>query len=191
MAVRSKLSMSLVFLCFASLVLNAALGVRVQTLSKTVRGLTPAPVRAVGTRLKPLTGTDLAGHPVSIVARGKGAVLYVFTPTCHWCQANASSMSAMVEAAVKDGFDVYAISLAEKGSSEFLRAHGVSVPIVLPSPASRAEYGFGGTPQTMVLAADGTLAKNWPGAYRDSTATAVAAFFHTELPGLIQLPAGR
>lgn len=188
MSVRTKIPFPFLFLCVSSLILNASLAVRVQTQSNAIKALKPLPVVEVGTHLAPLTGTDPAGRAVSIAPRnGRGVVLYIYAPTCHWCQANAANMRAVVDAANTRDFDVYAVSLSPDGAEAFLRSHGVSVPVVLPSDAARNQYGLGGTPQTMVLSADGSLAKSWPGAYRGQIAEQVSEFFHVDLPGLAPL----
>lgn len=51
----------------------------------------------------------------------------------------------------------------------------------------KANYKFGGTPQTLVVSADGHVIKNWTGAYSGSLKTEIEGFFQIELPGLTEL----
>ena len=80
--------------------------------------------------------------------------------------------------------NVYAVSLFENGTQEFLASHHLDVPVLLPSAATREAYGMSGTPQTIVLAPDGSVVRNWKGAYFNKTGSEVEGFFRIRLPGL-------
>jgi peroxiredoxin len=140
----------------------------------------------VGAQAPPLGAHSLSGEAVSIdVARpGKATVLYVFSPSCMWCKRNTENMRALA-AAAGHGFDFVPISLAAAGVQEYLSRNGVKCPAYVdPSNASRKAYGFGGTPETLVIGKDGKVLKKWEGAYSPKVASEVASVLGVKLPGL-------
>jgi peroxiredoxin len=181
----------LVLLAASSLVLNAALSARVLRQQQVIKGLTPPPVVRLGTRVGPVVGTDVAGKAIALQPQSaNGTVLYVFAPDCGWCQKNSDNIRVVVDAAVKRGMTVYAVSLVEKGTQEFLSRHHLNVPALVPSETTRQAYGMGGTPQTIVLSSDGAVVRNWKGAYTSTMASDVEHYFSIRLPGLV-IPASK
>jgi hypothetical protein len=147
---------------------------------------TEARAIGVGTLATPLDAHSLSGEAVSIeVARpDRATVLYVFSPSCVWCKRNTANMRALA-AAAGHGFDFIPISLASAGVQEYLSRSGVKCPAyVNPSNASRKAYGFGGTPETLVIGKDGKVLKKWEGAYSPKVASEVASVLGVKLPGL-------
>ena len=192
MTVKGILKQSpLVLLAATSLVLNAALSARVLHQQRIIKALTPPPAVKLGTRVGPVVGTDVAGKTIALEPQSaKGTVLYVFAPDCAWCRKNSDNVRAVVDAAVKRGMNVYAVSLVEKGTQEFLAAHNLNVPVLVPSEATRKAYGMGGTPQTLVLSSDGAVIRNWKGAYMNKLASDIEDYFSIRLPGL-PVPPGK
>jgi hypothetical protein len=88
-------------------------------------------------------------------------VLYHFSPTCSWCERNWSNIS----------------ELATKTKGRY-RVVGVST-----TPVS-STFRLGGTPQTILVSADGRVLEDWPGAYVGVQAQELEAYFGLRLPGL-------
>jgi peroxiredoxin len=178
-----------VLLFGSSLVLNAALAKRVSSQAITIRVLTAQKGVALGASVGPLKGKDGAGLPVTVdVAAAGGTVLYVYAPTCHWCERNLENMRSVVTAAAGRGFAVYAVSLVEQDADSFLRSRGVTVPVIVPSDGTRVEYSLGGTPQTIVVGRDGRVLRSWQGAYTGKNAAEISEYFQVTLPGLLDAP---
>jgi peroxiredoxin len=178
----------LVLLTVSSLVLNVALSARVLRQQQVIRGLTPPPVVKLGTRVGPVVGKDITGKPVTLEPQSaNGTILYVFAPDFGWCKKNRDNIRSVVAAATARGMKVYAVTLVEQGTKEFLAEHQLAVPIIVPSESTKKAYGMGGTPQTIVLGSDGTVARNWKGAFSNKTASDIEDFFRIRLPGLTEI----
>jgi hypothetical protein len=175
----------------SSLCLNAALTARMMRQQEIIEGLTPRPVLEIGDEIGVIDGAYLSGDSTAIVptAAPNGVVLYVYAATCGWCERNGDNMRAVFDAARSRGQKVYALALVADDAAEFLAKHGVAAEIVVPAPDARSKYGFGGTPQTLVVGSDGKVIRNWRGAMVESTKSDVEEFFGVRLPGLRPLPA--
>src|SRR6185295_776335 len=79
-----------------SLALNVYLGVRVRAAKPGV-GQSP-PVVATGTRATNLHAEELDGKKIVIdwAQTSKPSVLYVFSPSCVWCQRNEDNLETIV-----------------------------------------------------------------------------------------------
>jgi peroxiredoxin len=180
-----KLTVPVLCLLASSVTLNPALAYRVHRQSALIRALTPAKRLPIGAAVPALRGEGPAGTAMTISAKSSaGTLLYVYAPECGWCIRNAENMKVVIEAARKRGMAIYGVSLAPENSRQFLTSHGIDVPVVIPDETTRRDYGFSGTPQTLVLSAEGTVLRNWRGAYVEKTAGDVSAFFDISLPGL-------
>jgi hypothetical protein len=131
---------------------------------------------------------NLAGKPVTLDV-GKSAkttVLYVFSPHCVWCKRNLPNMRALMAAAGKR-FDFVPISLDADGVSAYWAGIGARGAVYTePSTASRSAYGFGGTPQTIVIGPDGKIVSDWSGAYTGPVLSEVSSTLGVKLPGLAE-----
>jgi hypothetical protein len=129
---------------------------------------------------------DLNGRDVSVdVARsGKLTVVYWFSPTCVWCKRNSANMRAMMEGAGKR-FDFVALSVTAEGVRQYLAENQLrGEAYAEPSVATRSAYGFGGTPQTIVIGADGKIVRSWEGAYSGRLGSEIGEVLGVHLPGL-------
>lgn len=147
----------------------------------------PAPTQlTAGSVMPALVGRGLNGVGASVTygSDRRPTVLYVFSPGCAWCRRNMANLHALMQAD-RDRFRWVGVSLVADGVQPYLAANRLAFDQVVanPSPASRAAYHLGPTPDTFVLGPDGRLEKLWPGAYgRESARASIASFFGVSLP---------
>lgn len=172
-------------LAASSIFLNTVLIARVVRQQEIIVGLTPPPVLPVGKSVGPVEATTLDGRPVTLATTSRvGRLYYVYSASCGWCVKNAENMRVVIDAARARGFEVYALALSATDAATFLESHRTRADILLPTAATREGYHLGGTPQTLLISADGKVLKNWRGAFVGKTAEEVESYFQITLPGL-------
>ncbi len=123
---------------------------------------------SAGDSVPTLRGLDLDNRITSVSHGGgqKPALLFVFSPSCGWCKINLPNWQAMLDQAA-GRYRVVAISISREKTAEFVQQHGLSRAsvIVEPEPRDLLAYKFQLTPQTILVDAEGTVRKNWMGAF--------------------------
>lgn len=168
-----------------SLSLNVLLGWKVQSLGS--RFQTPHDKIIEGLTITAITAAGIDGKEKTIAfdIDGKPTVLYVFSPTCVWCERNLNNIKAL-ENGVGHSYRFIGLSLSDKGLDEYVNSHQLSLPIYKqPSQESMRLLGLGSTPQTVVISPQGTVLKSWVGAY-GSSMPEVESYFGLKLPGVIE-----
>lgn len=171
-----------------SLLCNVALGVAFFRISVAAFGKTqppPASGPAIGSSLPPLQAWRSDGKPEAVEFTGQQpTVVYVFTPTCQWCDRNLDNLKALLTVATRT-HRVIGLSLdptlhdyVEKNELENLPVY------VNPSRDTMEAYMFGPTPLTLVISPSGRVLKSWVGAYGGAVKEDVEKYFRLELPGL-------
>ena len=170
---RKRFDYVLLVLLALSLATNVAV-VGTVVLNQRAQGQPDVPV---GAKLKPIAGTTADGRSTFVsYGEDRPTVLYVYSPTCAWCERNLA-----------------AISLLSKEAADRYRFVGVSLPSnkkegspALPFPAVLTNAGgpFRSTPQTLVIGSDGRVVKSWIGAYIGNTKSEIEQFFSVQLPNL-------
>ena|ERR1051326_3396999 len=129
-------------------------------------------------------GTTLAGGKVTVDFRKdkRATLLYVFSPTCHWCERNLANITAIMKArpdlhviGVNVGPPLDNISLARQPFSE----------ILTPTRATAQAYRFSGTPSTLLISSSAKVLGTWTGAYAGPIAADISQAFAVSLPGLL------
>lgn len=168
-----------------SLALNVALGRRINTLRSLLPNAVAPVVVPVGTTLPPISAVDLQGAAATISYRVHlPTVLYVFVPTCHWCERNLENIKFLASARAGQ-YQFIGLSLNQPELKEYVAGHGITFPVYTRvSPEAIKALRLGGTPQTLVVSPEGRLVKNWLGAYDGDVGSDVEAFFGVRLPGL-------
>lgn len=140
-----------------------------------------------GTQLPvPLPVVDQHGNRVSLTfAAGRPTVLYVLSPLCGWCSRNEANIAALTTAA-GSRFDFVGLSLVSQKLEEYAAGKHAPFPIYVLSPEMKRKFGFGLTPETLVVGSDGTVQKAWQGAYQDRIQQEIEHHFGVKLPGLQQ-----
>lgn len=168
-----------------SLVINGALAWRVRTLRRDVAYLRSDPL-SKGKVLAPIAAKDLHGKNVSISfsVDASPTILYVFTPQCHWCLRNLRNIHALCDHVGKQ-YRVVGISLSADHLPDYVVEHALRFPIYTNLDSSTVSaYRLSATPETIVVARDGTILADWKGAYDDELKREVEKFFGVSLPGL-------
>jgi len=170
-----------------SLSLNVYLGWKV----KRSRSPSVAPQKTVkllpGMAVQPITAAGLNGKQETIAysANGKPTVIYVFTPTCPWCERNSGNINTLV-ALKGESFRFIGLSLDDQGLPNYVESHHLTFPVYTNLKSESIEMlGLGSTPQTIVVSAEGRVIKNWVGAFGVGVKPQVEELFNVQLPGLV------
>jgi peroxiredoxin len=171
-----------------SLGANVWLMRRVNDLAETT---VPTPLQA-GAGVPAFSATELGqGRTDTVRYDGvdRPTVLYVFSPSCVWCERNLPNVKALVQQRGK-AYRFVGLSLSAEGLAEHARAQGLPFPIYSNLSAETIrQYGLGVTPQTIVVSPEGRVLQTWRGAYGGPTLKAVERYFEATLPGL-EAPTG-
>ena len=144
------------------------------------------PQIAIGDQIPEVLGTSPDGAPVSIrfVDSLRPTVIYVLSPNCIWCQRNLANIQHLSSEKGAE-YRFVGLSLTEDGWDQHVRdANYSGIEVYVADRASVDELRLGITPQTLVLDRDGTVVRNWLGAFSDDTGADVASYFGVDLPGL-------
>ncbi|MEP7340710.1 MAG: TlpA disulfide reductase family protein [Acidobacteriota bacterium] len=168
-----------------SLALNVLPGWKVQSMSnhiearrnKVIEGLTISAIAAVG--------IDGEEKTIACAAGDQPTVLYIFSPTCVWCDRNLDNVRAL-KGKIEQSHKFIGISLSSAGLNDYMNSHQLDFPIYKqPSQEAIKQLGLGSTPQTIVISPQGKVLKNWVGAY-GSSKPEVEAYFGLKLPGVAE-----
>ena len=142
----------------------------------------------VGARFPALTVHDLSGKEIKISwpsSENKLTVIYLFSPTCIWCQRNIENFKAM-GTATRSEYRLVPISLTSAGLSRYVEKYGVVFPVFAdPVVADGGAFAYDGTPQTFVISPDGTVKRVWRGAFTKVVKGEVEAYLGIHLPRVI------
>jgi hypothetical protein len=140
----------------------------------------------IGEVLDDLPVQDLSGKKARLhFGDAKGMLVYVLSPSCIWCKRNYRNIVALSKTVAAQ---YRVVGISANGTLDQLNSHLASFP--LPFEVVRADTEstgvsiLSGTPTTLIVAADGRITKAWVGAYADSNAPDIEAFFRIRLPGL-------
>ena len=184
---RSKDVFFLVILAF-SLALNVLLGWKVQSLSNYIESKSRPNKAIEGVTISEISALELDGESKAIACNGgtQPTVLYVFSPTCVWCDRNLNSVKALKNN-IEQSYRFIGVSLSDSGLNEYVSSHQLAFSIYkLPSKETIRQLDLGSTPQTIVISPQGKVLKNWIGAY-SSTKPEIEAYFGVQLPGITEL----
>jgi len=137
----------------------------------------------LGMKAPALDVRGVDGQSVEIRFEGRPTILYYFSPNCSWCERNWTNVQALIAAV---GHDYRFVGLSTTPDvSAYLAQHHLSFEVYSGLSLETARlYHFGGTPQTIVVAANGVVQYAWSGAYRDRRQRDVERAFGVVLPGL-------
>jgi hypothetical protein len=137
----------------------------------------------IGQVLPPLPVQTMAGKSVALKYDDSDipTVLYVFSPTCSWCNRNRPVIKQLAtQAGTRYRFLAIAVNTADIAS--YAEETNLGFPVYNNrSRAGQLTYGLSSTPQTLVVARDGKLLKRWKGAYVGKQKDDIEAFFAVKL----------
>lgn len=139
----------------------------------------------VGARMPAIEATRLDGLRARIEVEGAlPTLLYVFSPSCGWCDRNHASVSALA-AALGGRYRVVGLSLTDRGLHEYLRRNQVPFEVyVNPSAEAVSVYRMDRTPQTILLSSSGRIERVWQGAFVGRQQAEIEEYFRIRLPTL-------
>jgi hypothetical protein len=115
-----------------------------------------------------VTVADASGQPVtlSFTQSSQTTVLYIFSPTCKWCEANLRNIQALSENVQHDSHThTIGLSISENGFTNYAAHRYLNFPLNDKIPKSfLAKYRLGITPETLVLVG-GKIVNDWKGVY--------------------------
>lgn len=181
-------------LLMISVTLNLLLAQKSQRLEKQLNRDLAIIEQAEGvlpdTVVPPLEVIDMAGQPViiSFAEIKSPTVLYVFSPSCNWCDRNLENIRFLAQSLKKD-YRFIGVSLSPNQLNEYLAKTSLPFPVFQsPSLSMSRTFRMGRTPQTIVVSPESQVVKSWYGAYGNlydkATQTEIETFFRVSLPGL-------
>lgn len=183
---RKRNDVFLVALLLGSLSLNVYFGWSVRRLKRDA-GSPPNSAKLVaGVSVHPIMAVSLAGKQETITYQdnAKPTVVYVFSPSCIWCERNTQNINAIVNLR-EQSFRFIGLSLVNHDLREYVQSHHFSFPVYQSLDAESIQtLGLGSTPQTLVISPEGRVLKNWTGAFSKSVQAEVEEYFDVHLPGL-------
>jgi len=120
-----------------------------------------------GMRMPALEAKTLSGQLATVAfgQDGKQTVLFIFSPACPICEENWPMWERITQNADSQGLRLVALDLSGAVQPDYIAYHRMSRFILLrdPQPQSLLAYRFRQTPQTVLLASDGTVKGSWIG----------------------------
>jgi len=171
-------------LLVAAVALNVVLARKVHSLARSqtpqLSGL------EVGAIVPPITAKRADGkiETIAYSSSDRPTVLYVFTPSCIWCERNLDNIKQLAK--LKDEeYRFVGLSLSDRALSSYLATTGLALPTYTNLSKDAVEaYKLHGTPQTIVVSPQGRVIQNWMGAYIGDKKSQVESFFGVSLPGI-------
>jgi hypothetical protein len=169
-------------LCLTALV--ASVGLNLVQL-RQARSLRDEASLQVGARMPAIEATRLDGVRDRIAVEGAlPTLLYVFSPSCGWCDRNHASMNALA-AALAGRYRVVGLSLTDRGLRDYLARNPLPFEVfVNPTAEAVSVYRMDRTPQTILLSSSGRVERVWQGAFAGRQQTEIEEYFRIRLPTL-------
>ena len=185
----------------ASLALNVCLIVRVKQIesglraSEVIRLMESRDEIAIGDVIPEFEAAEVDGtHATLALAGGRQpTIIYVFSPTCHWCARNWLNVNALA-GRLRESHRLIGVSLSARQLAEYAQKLKIPFPVYsvdMERPLGPGKKLFSAaTPETLLIDTNGKVQRIWRGAYADLTKSEVEVYFGVSLPGLIPERAG-
>lgn len=109
-------------------------------------------------------------------------VLYVFSPSCGWCERNQPSVQSLARF-LRGRARFLGVSLDREGLFDWTLIQKPEFDIITDlSYRALLTYQFKSTPMTAVITPSGTVEKVWHGAYVGKTLSEIEQYFGVSLP---------
>lgn len=133
---------------------------------------------AIGKIVPPMELEDSEGRTVNLTFGPKPTVLYIFDSLCHWCSQNATAVNSLNDQ-LQGRYRFIGLSMNDQKLSEYLAESGQRLPESYSGVPEWLIHGYniGRTPETIVITADGVIARRWVGAYSGPLGAELASFF--------------
>jgi peroxiredoxin len=156
-----------------------------------------APQIAAGAQLQMLSGLGLDGRvkPVNLPSVGSKLLIITFSPGCPACRANQDAWMKLASALEQKGVRVLWVSRDPiEITRDYCAKHSVPPSDVLADPPYRTfvQLGLARVPNTVLVGADGTVEKVWPGRLDQAGWNTMFAYFgeRQEIPSPLRSQVG-
>lgn len=164
--------------------LGLSLGVNVLQGRRILSLLDSRPSPTASTIVPPtLHVQDLDGKDVEIDLRSgsRPTVIYVFRPSCVWCQRKAHALQTLT-ATLSKNYRFVGLSLSDDSVAQFVSEHEMRFPVFKNLATNElTNMGLRGTPETIVISSAGRTLARWNGAYLGATKVAIESFFSVKI----------
>lgn len=134
----------------------------------------------VGQQVPEFTATSLHGDVIR-VRFDRPVLLYVFSPSCIWCERNLENAKRLA-AHITGQYQFVAVALDSRNLSEYVAKKQLAWTIVTDVPAQiRQTYRMLSTPQTIVIGTGGNVLHVWTGAFTGNTASEIERAFGVKM----------
>jgi peroxiredoxin len=178
---RARDSWAVLGLLAISLSANVYLGLKAQSLPRIA-----SPALVAGMKAPKLYAEEIGGAKVIIdwASDTRPTLLYVFSPSCVWCQRNFGNFDTLTRARKSD-FRVIGLSVSSEGLRKYVEEHNIDYAVYTnPDPVRNRDF-MSVTPTTFVIFPEGTIKEVWRGAYVGKTKGEIEAKLGVRLPGVI------
>ncbi len=121
----------------------------------------------VGAIVPPLHGFDIKGKKLTSEYGHdpRKTLLFVLSPDCGVCTRNWPNWQAMIKALDEESYRLVFANLTGELTADYIALYGFAkFPVFAElDPQSKIDYTLRFTPQTVLIASDGTVAKVWTG----------------------------
>ncbi len=120
-----------------SILVNVLQARRIQALEIEIEDMLSRGGLAPGTHVSAIAAKDLAGREklVDYSSSLNPTVLYVFRPSCVWCQRNSAGIKHLATR-LAPKFRVIGLSLSSEGLNDFVNEHEIGFPVMADIPPS-------------------------------------------------------
>jgi hypothetical protein len=172
----------------ASLIANVLLAV---ILLRTRNGIVAYTQQHLGAHILPSQGIQINELHLVEVSGGKldlkfGAkelpvVIYVFSPTCRWCNANKTNVDSLV-AQIHGKYRFIGVLSNPQDVGKYVKQQDPPFPVYYLDPDfPNYSIPLAVTPRTLVFSSAGSLLRGWDGAYMGETKMQLLSFFGVKL----------
>lgn len=137
-----------------------------------------------GMLLKSLVVAGVNGKPVTLSFKNQShpSLLYIFSPSCHWCMKNYGAMQSLM-GAERNSFREIGLSLSTKHLRTYLSDHSTGFPVYSVPSNAAAALGLIYTPETILVGSDGYVKRTWIGIYSGDNQNDIERYFDITLLG--------
>jgi hypothetical protein len=168
-----------------STTINVLQAERIKELNASAVPVTPL----VGVSVRSLSGFSIDEQKREVdLAAGTPTVVYLFSPTCGWCDVNWPNVETLAKASA--GYYRVVAVTTRRGLREYVQTRRLQVDVLEGlDDNSQQAFGAGFTPRTIIVAADGQITHDFRGAYTPRIERQIENVFGVLLPG-VTLPRG-
>ena len=152
----------------------------------------PAPLHpSVGDVLPSLSLATVQGQRRVVGFGGVGArpkLVYAFSPECAWCERNLQGINQLADG-LRSHYDVIAVAVRAKDIRKYAERKQLRMDIYhQPADETVRAYGFGTTPQTLIVDSAGRIVSHWRGAFGRGAASEIRRRYGINVEPVPDLP---